>query len=104
MEVLINSDNNVESTVDFKNEFREQLQHSLRRFESYITRFEVFFSDESSNKETINDHKCVIEARIKGRDPERVSHNANSAKEAFDGAIDKMKTVLDRVVDQQRRY
>lgn len=104
MEVLINSDNNVESSIDFKNDFREQLLHSLRRFDGYITRFEVFFSDESSNKETINDHKCVIEARMKGRDPERVSHNANSAKDAFNGAVDKMKTVLDRVVDQQRAY
>ncbi len=104
MEVLINSDNNVESTVDFKNYFREDLKSSLSRFDNYVTRYEVFFSDESSNKETVNDHKCVIEARMKGRNPERVSDNGNTPKEAFDGAISKIKVVLDRVVDQQRGY
>ena len=104
MDFIINSDKNVESTLDFKNNFREELTHSLRRFDSYITRFEVFFSDESSNKNTQDDHKCVIEARMKGRNPERVSDNGNTPKEAFDGAVSKIKSVLDRVVDQQRGY
>lgn len=102
MQTLINSDNNVEVNADFKNHFIEDLKYYLRRFENYVTRFEVFFSDESSNKETVNDHKCVIEARVKGRNPEKVSSNGNTPKEAFDGAIAKIKSVLDRVVNQNR--
>lgn len=104
MEIIINSDNNVETSIEFKEQYREELEKKLKRFESYITRYEVFFSDESSNKDTRNDHKCVIEARVKGKNPELVSANGDSAKEAFDGAIDKIRAVLDRVVDQQRSH
>lgn len=104
MDIIINSDNNVETSAEFKNYFREELEQKLKRFENYITRYEVFFSDESSNKDTQNDHKCVIEARVKGKNPERVSANADSTKKAFDEAIDRIKSVLDRVVDQQRSH
>lgn len=104
MDIIINSDNNVDTSIEFKNQYREELEQSLKRFESYVTRYEVFFSDEASNKESIGDHKCVIEARVKGRNPERVSHNGDNAKVAFDGAVSKIRAVLDRVVDQQRGY
>lgn len=63
-----------------------------------------FFSDESSNKDTQNDHKCVIEARVKGKNPERVSANGDNPQSAFGAAIDKIKSVLDRVVEQQRNH
>lgn len=80
MEIIINSDNNVESTANFKENFRNEAAKSLDRFQNYLTRIEIFFSDESSNKETVNDHKCVFEARMKGRDPERVSANGDTPK------------------------
>lgn len=102
MDILINTDNIVEANQDFKDKFRADLEHSLRRFENYVTRYEVFFSDSSSNKDTPNDHQCVIEARIKGRDPERVSSKGDNYHIAFNEAVDKIKSVLDRVVAQQR--
>ncbi|MEC5395346.1 HPF/RaiA family ribosome-associated protein [Bergeyella sp. RCAD1439] len=104
MDIIINTDNQVEFTQKDKDFYREELQNNLKRFEEYLTRYEVFFSDESSNKDTPGDQKCVIEARIKGRNPERVSHNASERKAAFDGAVSKMRTVLDRVVAQMRPY
>ncbi|MDO5616551.1 MAG: HPF/RaiA family ribosome-associated protein [Cruoricaptor ignavus] len=104
MDIIINTDNQVNFTQDKKDFYREDLQKSLKRFDEYITRYEVFFSDESSNKDTQDDQKCVIEARVKGKNPERVSHNASEEKAAFDGAVSKIRSVLDRVIDQQRGY
>lgn len=104
MEIIINSDHNVETTAEFKNYFEGELEKKLKRFEAYITRYEVFFSDESSNKDTINDHKCVIEARVKGKNPERVSANGDTTKKAFDSAVDKIRAVLDKVVALQRNH
>lgn len=104
MEILINSDNHVETDQATKDYYRDELQNSLQRFEEYVTRFEVYFSDEASNKESEGDQKCVIEARIRGKNPERVINNNSSQKAAFDGAVDKIKKVLTKVVEQQRGY
>lgn len=104
MEILINSDNQVETTQATKDYFRDELAESLKRFDEHVTRFEVFFSDETSNKETVGDQKCVIEARMRGRNPESVSNHASSQKAAFDGAVNKIKTILTKVVEQQRGH
>lgn len=104
MEIIINSDNHVDFDQRAKDYYKMEVESALKRFDSYVTRFELFFSDESSNKETQDDQKCVIEARVKGRNPERVSHNASTGRAAFDGAVAKIRTVLDRVIDQQRGY
>lgn len=104
MEILINSDNEVKMDQEGKDYFRAELQDSLKRFEDYVTRFEVYFSDETSNKDTPGDQKCVIEARIKGRNSEIVTSHASAQKAAFDASIDKIRTVLDRVIEQQRGH
>lgn len=104
MEIQINSDNQVKVDQATKDFYKEEVQNSLKRFEEHVTRFEVYFSDETSNKETPNDQKCIIEARIKGRNPERVSHNSSKQKAAFDGAVNKIKTVLNRLLEQQRGH
>ncbi len=104
MDILINSDNHVEADQATKDFYKEELQNSLKRFDEYVTRFEVFFSDEASNKEVEGDQKCVIEARMKGRNPERVSCNGSTQKAAFDGAVDKIKVMLGKTVEKQRGY
>ena len=100
MEIKINTDNHILGSDDFKEEYKQLLSKSLSRFEQYVTRFEVYFSDENKAKSSPDDKKCVIEARVKGRNPDSVSHNAHTLKHAFDGALDKMKSVLTKVVDQ----
>ncbi len=104
MDILINTDNHVGADQATKDYYREELQSSLERFSDYVTRYEVFFSDEASNKEVEGDQKCVIEARIKGRNPERVSSHGSTQKTAFDGAVDKIKVLLGRTIEKQRGY
>lgn len=104
MEIKINTDNHIQGSEAFKEEYKELLSKALGRFEQYVTRFEVFFSDENKAKKATDDKKCVIEARVKGRNPESASHNAGTIKHAFDGALDKIKSVLTRVVDQMQAH
>lgn len=104
MEIIINSDNHVETDQATKDYYRDELQNSLHRFADHVTRFEVYFSDEASNKDAEGDQKCVIEGRLRGRNPERVVNNSSTQKAAFDGAVDKIKKVLAKAVEQQRGY
>lgn len=104
MEIKINTDNHIQGSEDFKEEYKKLLGNALERFEEHVTRFEVYFSDENKAKKAIDDKKCVIEARVKNRKVETVVHNADTLKHAFDGAINKMKTVLNKVVEIHKNH
>jgi ribosome-associated translation inhibitor RaiA len=104
MDIKINTDNHIEGSQRFIDNFTNNLEESMARFENYVTTFVVYFSDENSDKHTPNDKKCVIEARVKHKNPERVSHNASEIHHAFDGAVKKMKVVLEKVVDMQQAH
>ncbi|MDO5509680.1 MAG: HPF/RaiA family ribosome-associated protein [Weeksellaceae bacterium] len=104
MQIKVNTDNEVYGTEEFKEFYRSEVERVLGRFDKYVTWIEVYFSDGSSNKDTLNDKKCVIEARFKGLDPEHVSDQADELKPAFDGAVRKMRTVLDRLAETRRNW
>jgi len=42
------------------------------------------------------DKRCKVEARMKGRDPLTVSHDAEELQQAIDGAMNKLTNALDR--------
>lgn len=104
MEVIINTDNHINGSEAFRQEYTVLIQKSLKRFDEYVTAVEVYFSDENKAKSSPDDKRCVIEARVKGRNPDSASHNADTLKHAFDGALEKIKSVLTRVVDQYKTH
>ena len=104
MDIKINTDNNIEGSQRFIDNFTNNLRESMARFDNYVTTYEVYFSDEDGDKKMPNDKKCVIEARVKHKNPERVSHNASEIHQAFEGAVKKMKVVLEKVVDMQQAH
>ncbi|WP_417974676.1 hypothetical protein [Flavobacterium sp. GT2N3] len=66
----------------------------------------MHLSDENGKKEGHNDIQCILEARIEGRDPIAVTCDADTAKKAMSGAIDKIKisleTILVRIQNHER--
>ncbi len=104
MEINVNTDNHIKGSAEFQEKYKQELSQSLKRFVPHITRCEIFFSDENKAKSSPDDKKCVIEARIKGRNPETVTHFADTVVHAFNGAVDKMRNLLDRVVDTHLKH
>jgi hypothetical protein len=51
----------------------------------------VKFSDENSDRDSENDKRCVLEARLKGLQPLVVTGHADTVESAVAEAIDKMK-------------
>jgi ribosome-associated translation inhibitor RaiA len=66
----------------------------LGRFSDRITRVEVHLSDQNSDKSGQDDKRCRMEARLEGRNPTAVTHQAASLGDAVDGAADKLKRAL----------
>ena len=104
MEILINTDHNIEGTAQMRSYFQEQIENQFERFSEHLSRIEVKISDENGDKKSENDKRCVLEARIKGMQPIAVTSFGNTVEKAFNTAADKMKTSLDSTIGKLRSY
>lgn len=98
MTIEINTDKNLSVHEAFEAQLDSLLSEELRRFSEHITRLEVHLSDENGNKQGENDKRCMIEARLEGRQPIAVTDRANDYELAVSGAIGKLKASLDTIV------
>jgi len=103
MQIQINTDSNIEGYTGLTDHVRNTVDDALSRFKEQITRIEVHLSDENSNKkETKDDMRCMMEARLAGKEPLAVSHTATTTHQAVDGALDKLTRLLDSTLGKQR--
>ena len=104
MTIQINTDNNLSVHEAFGNKLDDLLSEELSRFDEHITRLEVHLSDENGNKQGQNDKRCMIEARLEGRQPIAVTANANDYELAVSGAIEKLKASLNTIEGKLRNH
>ncbi|MEO7266309.1 MAG: HPF/RaiA family ribosome-associated protein [Ferruginibacter sp.] len=104
MTIQLNTDKNVSVHEAFGNKLEDLLSGELSRFSEHITRLEVHLSDENNSKEGINDKRCLLEARLEGRQPIAVTGHANTYELAVDSAIDKLKSALDTILGRLKHY
>lgn len=96
MHIQVNTDNNVTAHEALVQSVEETLNHVLARFADQITRLEVHLSDESStSKSGVADKRCLLEARLAGREPASASDLALAIEQAVNGAARKMLSVLE---------
>lgn len=94
MQILINTDKNVDHSERMDTYFKEEIEKTLARWEEKVTRIEVHFGDENSDKFGNKDKRCMIEARMEHMQPVAVTNHDSSVEKAFSGALDKVKKVL----------
>ncbi|MBC7554519.1 MAG: HPF/RaiA family ribosome-associated protein [Taibaiella sp.] len=104
MTIQINSDKNLAVHEAFGDKLKDTLSDKLSRFSEHITRLEVHLSDENGSKEGIHDKRCMIEARFEGRQPVAATNHAGTYDQAVDGAIDKIKAVLDSAIGRVKDH
>ena len=104
MTIQFNTDKNIKGSQEKASEFIKFLTSDLGRFSDHITRLEVHLSDENGHKDGQNDIRCVIEARMEGRQPLAVTNEANTDSLAVKGASEKLKSALETIVGRARNY
>lgn len=104
MTIQFNADNNLTIHKEFRDKLKDQLSDELNRFSEYITRLEVHFSDENGHKDGQNDKRCMLEARVQGRQPIAVTADANNYELAVDASVEKLKSSLDSVFGRVKNY
>jgi hypothetical protein len=100
MQVLINTDHNVEGREAMAAEVTTVVVGALQRFSDRITRVEVHIGDENGSKGGPNDKRCMMEARLKGRQPIAVTHHAETIALAVHGAAHDLTRVIESALDR----
>lgn len=99
MQIHINTDRNIDGREALSAHISSEIEQALSRFNEQITRVEVHLSDENSDKKGGKDGmKCVIEARLEGRQPLAVTHQATTLEQSFCGAADKLTRLIESTI------
>ncbi len=102
MQIQLNTDTHIEGRESMAAWVETALKDKLARFGDHLTRIEVHLSDANAARGGDADMRCKLEARLAGRTPLAVSHDAGNVGEAFQGATDKLQRLLDTTLGRAR--
>ncbi|WP_419711980.1 HPF/RaiA family ribosome-associated protein [Pseudomonas sp. NFX224] len=102
MQIQVNSDNHIQSSIRLEEWVRTTIESTLERYEEDLTRVEVHLRDENGDKPGPHDMRCQLEARPKGHQPISVTHKAESLELAIDGAATKLEHALEHMFGKLR--
>ncbi len=103
MKVQINTDHNIEGHEALAAQVSGVIENALSPVSDHITRVEVHLSDENSDKKSgQHDMRCMLEARIEGRQPIAVTNQAATLDQAVDGAADKLTRLIESTLGRGR--
>ena len=95
MQIQVNTDHNIAGHEALTTHVKVSVESALSRFSKHITRVEVHFTDENAAKTGGNDKRCVMEARLEGRQPVAVTDNAATLDKALHGATHKLTSLIE---------
>ena len=110
MQVQVNTDHNIDGHAALTAHVNGVVESALNHISEHITRVEVHLTDDigqSSDHKTHkkagkNDKRCVMEARLEGRQPVAVTHHAATMHQAVEGAAEKLNRTLERTLGRLR--
>jgi hypothetical protein len=102
MQIQLNTDDHVQGTDSLAEWAGRELRDKLTRFRDQVTRVEVHLSDVNATRAGNADKRCKLEARLSGRQPVTVSHDAGKVADALQGAAAKLVRALDTALGRAR--
>lgn len=101
MKIQLNTDKNIDAHEDLVAEVEATISQALSHLSGHITRVEVHLSDQNGvKKKGQHDKRCMMEARVEGRQPTAVTCEAATLNQAIAGAADRLKSAVQRTLDQ----
>jgi ribosome-associated translation inhibitor RaiA len=95
MKIQLNTDVHIDGTEALAARVTATVEQGLERFSGHVTRVEVHLSDEYGGKSGQQDQRCMLEARLEGRQPVAVTDHAPTLEQAVHGAAQKLAHLLD---------
>ncbi|MDQ0569184.1 ribosome-associated translation inhibitor RaiA [Variovorax paradoxus] len=104
MQIQVNTSNGVNNKDALERWADTEIKQQLSRFVDDVTRVEVHLSDENHDKAGAGNKCCVMEARLAHHQPLAVTQHATSLDEAFRGAAEKLKRLLDNTLGRLNNH
>ena len=101
MQIQVNTDHTVEGHEALADQIRDVVETALNRVSDHITRVEVHLADENGDKGGANDKRCMMEARLEGRQPIAVTQHSATLEQAVDGAADKLVRLIESTLGRR---
>jgi len=98
MQIQVNTDHTIEGHEALAARIRAVVESALSRMSDHITRVEVHLTDERGPKSAKNDKRCMMEARLEGRQPIAVTDEAATLDLAVDGTADKLAKLIEHTL------
>jgi ribosome-associated translation inhibitor RaiA len=95
MKIQLNTDVHIEGTEALAAQVDATVEQALERFRAHVTRVEVHLSDGNGGKSGQHDQRCMLEARLEGRQPVAVTAHGATLDQAVQGAAQKLAHLLD---------
>lgn len=103
MLIQVNTDRNIEGREALTEKVETAVSAALERYADRITRVQVHFGDENSDKKVGDtDKRCTLEVRLAGLQPIAVRDHAPTVEQALDGAIDKLIRAAETTIGRER--
>jgi len=102
MQIQINTDRHIEGDERLTAWASGVVEQALSHVRDRITRVEVHLSDENGDKSGQHDKRCMMEARLEGRQPIAVTHQAATMDQAVNGAAEKLTGAIESILGRQR--
>lgn len=104
MKIQVNTDKNIEGHEKLVAQVEATVAKSLSHVSAHVTRVEVHLSDENGDKNGQHDKRCMMEARLEGRQPTAVTCEAATVAQAVAGAADKLKSSLESTLGRLHEH
>jgi len=96
MQVQVNTGHHIEADEAMAESVRDVVARALSHFSDHITRVEVHLRDQ-------DDKRCMMEARLEGRQPIAVTHEAPTVDQAVAGAADQLASRVESTLGRSDR-
>lgn len=103
MQIQVNTDHHIEGRESLTAWTTAEVTSGLSHHAGMITRVEVHLSEENGQKAGPGDKRCVMEARLQGRQPMAVTHHGDTLYQAVTGAADKLDRMIANALGRSAR-
>ncbi len=102
--IQLNTDKNISGDERLESYLSSVIEDKLSLFSDHITRVEVHLADENGHHKGEDDKRCMLEARLKNRQPIAVTSHANSVEKAVDDALDKLNASMETIYGRLKNH
>ena len=101
MHIEISTDNSIDGSESLSSNIKGLVQDELAYLEEHFTRIEVHLRDAGTSTTGQEEKHCMMEVRLKGRQPTVVTHTAATLELAAKGAASKLKRSLESTLGKR---